>query len=851
MTLAPLLDRLREMAFAIHEGAWRPFGEELPMVAAVASEARTAQLAIIVDDESHYGVEDWRQLLFAGSALRHQLRADGPSAFGAPVVLAVVDDAGVRRLRGLAEDLAREYMLFSRVDLNIVPRSALGDRSRLEDALAPLLPRCRTMLGQEISKGEVDKFWQMLRQEVTKAANSLPEIFGASRQIAADDAQRALIADDTQQEQLPAPRPIADVSVHNFRSFADASVKLAPSTVISGSNGSGKTSLLEALEVAWAGTSQRKPPDVDAAEYARHLPTDGEGDFSIDVGNRHVEAVSSRPAASLGRNVLTFDALTAVVHASPADRYSALLQATGLEVPDLKRRTGAFLDSAKAAADDALSRAGLAPLPRRDSHGERHLFTELRRATTSGLPASHGIVGAERALAEAARGAYVPRPWMSEEAATSRLKRVDDLVTQVTAGVSDVQFAPPLEQAIAEIEKLVHERREVWRRLNSLLAAIDTARPIDTLRPVLPTPDVAPTRPQNVPPGLAARWLAHANALSDAAEQFGADAANLADAKWRARLQDYADTLRKAASEVPAAKLRELAAPTPAPAPPPVPAPSPPSVGPSLFLDAGFTREVEPIAVEQPLRVLLEEVNKHGRALAELARSLRVHPAAKFAEHADQVLEAVCRYELARNLRREGPILNASESLIKTLLHDRLAPVVRELVGAIVRFEWYFKPLQMPPSGRKLVFGGLATTQQDLDARLVLNAAEGTALGIAWFLALHMLQPPERRAVLVLDDPVSVFDAPNLGGFISTLRAFVRLTRPDQVIITTHDDVTASLLVEELAPVEGWPSAVALLRCERGDDDRSIVRELPTVAAVSSLKDEIERLGLQRISSTA
>jgi len=823
------------------------------MVAAVAWDARTAQLAIIADDQAAYGDEEWRQLLFAGSALRHQIRADGPSAFGAPVVLAVVDDAGVRHLRGLAEDLAREYMLFSRVDLNLVPRSALGDRSRLDDALAPLLPRCRATLGQEISKGEVDKFWAMLREEVRKAASALPDIFGAARETVAEDAERALIVDDADAEQLPTPWPVAHVSVRNFRSFDEASVKLAPATVISGSNGSGKSSLLEALEVGWAGLSQRKPPDVDADEYARHLPTDGEGGFTIDVGDRRVEAISSRPGAALGRNVLTYEALTAVVSSSPTDRYTALLQATGLEVPDLKSRTAAFLDNAKSAADAALRKAGLASLPRRDSHGERHLFTELRRVTTSGLPPSHGVVGAERALADASGGAYVPREWMSEELAASRLQRVDDLVNQTIAGVSDVQLGPPLEQAIAEIEKIIEEWREASRRLNRLVAAIDSTRPRPRTRDVTPTPrhDLSPPTPQqDIPPRLAARWLAHTNALSGAAEQFAADATDLADPTWRARLQSYASALSKAAHDVPVTKLRELASPTPAPAPRPATAPRPAAATTradvSLFLDAGFTRAVERTEVEQPLRVLLEEVNKHGRALADLVRSLRTHPAARFAEHAGEVLEAVCRYELARSLRREGPILSASESLIKTLLHERLAPVVRELVGAIVRFEWYFKPLQMPPSGRKLVFGGLATTRQDLDARLVLNAAEGTALGIAWFLALHMLQPPERRAVLVLDDPVSVFDAPNLAGFISTLRAFVRLTRPEQVIVTTHDDVLGSLLAEELGPVEHWPAGVALLRCERGENDRSIVRELPTVTPTSSLEDEIERLGLHQ-----
>lgn len=841
MSLAPLLDRLRDMNFGIHEGSWQPFGEELPMVAAVAWDARTAQLAIIADGEREYGDEEWRQLLFAGSALRHHLRADGPSAFGAPVVLAVVDDNGVRHLRGLVEDLAREYMLFSRVDLNLVPRSALADRSRLDDALAPLLPRCRATLGQEISKGEIDRFWQMLREEITKTAGALPDIFGRARQAAADDAERALIADETENEQLPAPGPVMNLSVRNFRSFAAASVKLAPATVISGANGSGKSSLVEALEVGWAGTSQRKPSDVAATEYARHLPTDGEGEFAIDIADRRIETVSSRPSADLGRNVLTYEALTAVVSSSPADRYSALLQVTGLEVPDLKSRTGAFLDDAKAAADAALRKAGLAPLPRRDTHGERHLFSELRRTTSAGLPPSHGIVGAERTLAEITEGAYVPRQWTSDEAAASRLGRVDDLVNQIITGVSDVQLGPPIEQAIAEIETIMDEHRECSRLLNRLLAAIETPHPVEPAR------DAPPAAMQQIPPGLAARWLAHANALSGAAEQFTADAADVADSRWRARLQSYAGALSKAASEVPVAKLRELAAPTPTPAR----ALATPKAGPSLFLEAGFTREVERTLVEQPLRIVLEEVNKYGRALADLVRRLRTHPAAKFAERAPQVLEAVCRYELARSLRREGPILSASENLITTLLHDRLAPVVRELVGAIVRFEWYFKPLQMPPSGRRLVFGGLATTQQDLDARLVLNAAEGTALGIAWFLALHMLQPPERRAVLVLDDPVSVFDAPNLGGFISTLRAFVRLTRPEQVIVTTHDDVTASLLAEELGPVEQWPSAVALLRCERGEDDRSIVRELQTVAHASSLEDEVERLGLRLTSPRA
>jgi hypothetical protein len=224
---------------------------------------------------------------------------------------------------------------------------------------------------------------------------------------------------------------------------------------------------------------------------------------------------------------------------------------------------------------------------------------------------------------------------------------------------------------------------------------------------------------------------------------------------------------------------------------------------------------------------------------------LQKHPARGFSQHAEPVLEAICRFELARGLRREGPILKASERLVADLLQGRLAPVVREIVAAIVRFEWYFKPLLIPDAGRKVILGGLATSDEKLDARLVLNSAERTALGLAWFMALHLLQPASRRRVLVMDDPVSVFDAANQAGFTSTLRAFIRLTRPEQVVVAVHDDTVATLLAEELAPVDGWPSAVTRLRCQRDPKDFSVVRAEWTSVESRSIAEEAERLRLQ------
>lgn len=209
------------------------------------------------------------------------------------------------------------------------------------------------------------------------------------------------------------------------------------------------------------------------------------------------------------------------------------------------------------------------------------------------------------------------------------------------------------------------------------------------------------------------------------------------------------------------------------------------------------------------------------------------------------MLGAICRFELARNLRREGPVMRASETLIGELLQHRLAPVLRELIAATVRFEWYFKPLLVPDGNRKLTLGGLSTSRPDLDARLTLNSAERHVVGVAWFLALHMLQPANRRRVLVLDDPTSGFDAVNRAGFVSTLRAFARLTRPDQLIIATQDDTFAAVLAEELAPVDGWPDATTRIRCRRDADDASTATVLPPETAQRGTLEETDILGLE------
>ncbi len=262
-------------------------------------------------------------------------------------------------------------------------------------------------------------------------------------------------------------------------------------------------------------------------------------------------------------------------------------------------------------------------------------------------------------------------------------------------------------------------------------------------------------------------------------------------------------------------------------------------------MPAGFVHPpADPDAITGAMGELVAVLEAQVQELDRLASDLATHPARSFVEHADVVRSALCRFELARRMRNAGPIVTASEQLVSELLQTRLAPIVRELVASIVRFGWYFEPLLVPDKGRKIVLGGLATTQPDLDARLLLNSAERTALGIAWFLALHLLQPRERRRVLVLDDPTSVFDAPNQAGLISTLRAFVRLTRPEQLVVSTHDEMVAALMADELAPVDEWPIGARRIRCQRDRDHCTVIVATPERQEPLSVEAEIELLGL-------
>jgi hypothetical protein len=835
---ARILGSLEELGFDIHEGDMAPFDGPLPLVAGTAWHEQTAQLVLVAGSEGAEFDEDrWGELLFAAGGLRHHLSGGDRPAFGTPVVLALVDGEVKDRLRHVVEDLAANYALFDRVDLNLVSPAATKDPEELDAALAPLLPRCRAVGDDDAIGSEVlRRFWRDLRVEIHELAGREPKdaIFDRWRERVGADLANALIEDADRVSELEAPVPVKELNLSNFRSFEKETIVFGNVTILHGANGSGKTSVIEALELLWASDTQRRPSnDVDEstpAAYARHLRRAGDEDFAVsgtfesgdDVDA--VTALADEPRAELARCVLTQDHVTSLVNSPPRRRMQALVEITGLEIPDLDLRTARIRDEARRRLDSALADCGMDLVATASTNGLEHLRDELKGGYVDWIPSVSDLVGAEAALAESSGGTYQAHGWSHHSGLSSLLVELDAKLEELSKRLEDRSGAvSALVEAQREVRALAAQARERARPLmalaDRLMSALSTAR----LRN-------RPERVGPVPPGVAASWHAHAQGLSSAAEGFDDAMGSIDDEAWRARLEDYVKAIRGAAERAPLGELRRLAADVST-----QPEHGRVDVPPALFVEAFFDRApAKPGSMLAPLRELSQGLNRYASKLEELAGELAAHPAASFVERRERILEAVARYQVARAIRRRGPIDRASTNLLSDLLKTRLEPVWQELVRAMSRFEWYFKPLRVNPEGKELVIGGGATLHDDLDIRMLLNSAERTVVGLSWFLAMHLLQPPDRRRVLVLDDPAGALDSSNLAGFIATLRAFVRLVRPEQLIVATHSETTALTLEEELAPVGSWPVEVVRIRCRR-DGDSSVAQAADPVVESADL----------------
>jgi energy-coupling factor transporter ATP-binding protein EcfA2 len=832
-------------------GAVEPFGETLPLVEAVAWDSTSAQVAFIaresepLRDVGEARVEPWRQLLFAASGLRHHLRRDGTPALATPIVFALVDGDLKSDLRELADDLAQDYALFTRVDLNLIDIESTGDPDALDRGLAPMLPCVRRALrGQRtVAPADIDQFWKELQSEIdSTASNVLTDVFVSFRGEAVHWLERGLQGSPTTAPVQTPLRPIVELGLDSFRSFADERIRLGATTVIEGHNGSGKSSIIEALELLWAGATQRMPTGEDLALYTAHLGHEGE-EFHLDgttlEGDRlTVSRVEDVPGASLHRNVLTQESMEDLASLEPARRFKAFLRATGLELPDLAGRLEQLARDSVSDLNEILGKIGAKKLPSIATKALEHTQRALRSDFAARLPAPDHVSAMSDTLAQLTNGGYMAQPWAPSSELQASLVALDNAFAGVAATLDSVSGAEAI--AGAALDALSDEIQGVEKRIQPIRRLVDAMSVYTRASNSSPGPKASGPLPHS----LAIRWSSHAQSLITASSEFEAHVSDLEDAEWRQRLMKYAEILLEASSIAHVAELQSMVSAGGDPAQPQIVAEIPPD----LFLAAGFQQTFE---VTQELIAstseLWRQMNTYHTSLTRLREDIEAHPGHRVAGQEESLAFALARCELSRNMRlARSPVARASTSLVEAMLQERLFPVVRELVTALTRFEWYFEDLQVAINQGEIELKGLSTTAEGLDIRLLLNAAERDVVGIAWFLSLHLMQARDERRVLVIDDPAEGFDAVNRAGFVSTLRTLVRLARPEQVILTTHDELLADLFEEELAPVAGWPIELVRVRCRRDRDALSVANRREVAPANADLDREERMLGLKQ-----
>jgi energy-coupling factor transporter ATP-binding protein EcfA2 len=659
-----------------------------------------------------------------------------------------------------------------------------------------------------------------------------------------------------------APRPISHLELKDFRSFEKAEVNLSPVTLVHGANGSGKTSICEALELIWSGQTQRMPSGADPAHFARHLKREGSkgpGDFVIRypsgnevVSDDLVELTSVEEVASvpLGRTILAQHVLTEMASGSPKERFEAFLRTSGLALPELGDRIDRLRRAMYDEANHALGEVGIESMAAVNRNALEHLGRFLCSGFAEELMSVDELEGAADSLYAVSDGSFAQeRPLVSSKL-RSLLTEVDSAFGGVGENLGEGRDpSPQVDAALAALRAAADDLRgtaDPLRRLAQQIASSALDQKNDQA-----TPEAFQSP---VPAEAVAQWLAHIRGVERSTEALEDLSKSIDDDRWLGRLKGFTDALRAALG---VSALDELEALTSEHRPAAVGISSiTQELSPLLLSEAGFSQAPSPspvvIAALEELHTRLAEYAAH---LDELASRLAAHPARLFVSRAARVMPALFRFELVRELTsRRGALVRAQETLVNQLLDERLFPVVQELVACLTRFEWYFHPLQMRAEGDGLHLTGLATKDPDLDIRFLLNEAERVAVGIAWFLALHVLQLPAERRVLVLDDPASGFDGMNKAAFLATLRAVVHLLEPEQLLITTHDDALAALLEQELAPVEAWPTEFGHLRCRRTRSAASVVEPWPETGASrtsTNLAGELRVLGLGTERSSA
>jgi energy-coupling factor transporter ATP-binding protein EcfA2 len=847
-----ILLTLADVGFRTGEGPLAPLDNPLPLVTGWAVDDTTASLAVVVEDPKGVTDEDpWRELLFALSGIRHEVRDGGSAAIGTPVAIAILASAEEgKRLRRLIEDVSVRYVLFSRVELSVV----LEDEGEagVARALAPLLPACRRALsdGIVIGNGALQALADELRQAITTLAAALDPALNTHARAAADDFAEQLGGLVLNGAAANTFNPVAwsTVALENFRSFAAQDVRLGTLTLLEGLNGTGKSSLVEALEILWAGTSQRKPVDEAADAYDRHLSRDGNSQWELrglTEPNAQeptvVRATASTSAGVLARNVFSQDGSPDIARETGKTRYSELLRITGLAIPELQAECQRINRAAKTELDEVLARLNIEPLPTIATRAEDHVTKALSKLATTSFPTPDAANHAQQRLAEHARYVgilyrLVETP--SSQAAADAATRAVALAAGLRTDAAFIQEIRQLHENLRVASTTLDERA---RALETLAAALVGSR---LAKPEQERSGAVEPRVPGVPRALAGTWLQAGRSLRQSVDRLRVDSADVADRAWKDRLEEFIRAAEQALERIPFPELEEVVGHRPTPAEPIRSAPTRPDK--KLFGDAGFDAVSDDLVLDPELESRVSETSRllrdYSSELSRYSQSLLTAPLVQLEGSEAALLKAITRFELARRLKQ--PLDKAQAEMLSRLLSGPLEPLLTELIAALTRFEWYFHPFKMSVARGNVRLSGLATASEELDVRMLLNAGERAIVTIAWFLALHVLQPESDRKVLVLDDPFSPLDENNQAALIATLRSLTRLTRPDLLVLASHDRLVADGVEREFGALHGWPSTRARIRFSRAPDGTSRADGTPADSPEADYEGELTRLGI-------
>ena len=564
-----VISRLDDLKFEIQRDYLELFGETLPLLKAIAVDEVAHQLVLVAEQDSALdGAEHsedaydrpWRELLFAVSGLRHHLRGPGAPALGSPILLAIVDGDGADRLRGLVEEIAENYALFSRIDINIIDSKKIeaGDGDgELDFALASLLPCVRHAIDNEVTVAaqDVDQFWAELRGEIRGVANALASDFGESTATeAVQQILEGLKSDEDRRTLDPKPaRAVESLELENFRSFKYAKVALPRVGIVHGANGSGKSSICEALEILWSGRTQRIPSDIDPPEYVRHLNRDGKqfvlgchfrGDGEEKKEGYGATGIEELSALPLGRTVLAQHVLTEMASNTPRERFGAFLEASGLNLPELDRQADGLRRTACDEANKALAQAGIPPINAVNRNGLEHLRRALGGSFAAQLPSVDRLGGSVDSLIRASDGAYAPIRPLVDPMLPQLLAEVDAaLFFSVRAGLGKAPDpTAKVEAAMVALREEANRLRGIADSMRLLVQHFNRAL---LGGPQAEEPAAASSNPP-MPLATAASWLAHVESLKRSALELEQLAPSIDDVDWRQRLDWYTEILQTA-----------------------------------------------------------------------------------------------------------------------------------------------------------------------------------------------------------------------------------------------------------------------------------------------------------------